>query len=165
MNSTPAPKKPAPVPAKVEPTDAADVEGGKTSIEDPVVSKIAGIATREVDGVYALGGNVARTLGALRGAIGQTDLSQGISVDVGEKQVAVDVSLIVEYPHPVHKVADEVRSSIYRAVESLVGLEVVEVNIAVTDIHIPSDDDVAGDDDSATKSTSSANSDKDIRVQ
>ncbi|NYE96324.1 putative alkaline shock family protein YloU [Psychromicrobium silvestre] len=119
---------------------ASKSSAGKTTIEDAVVAKIVGIATREVTGVYALGGGAARALGAIRDAVGNTDLAQGVSVEVGEKQVAVDITMVVEYPNPLKGVADQVRSAVYQAVEKLVGLDVVEVNITISDIHIPSDD-------------------------
>lgn len=115
---------------------------GNTTIADGVVAKIAGIATQDIPGVYALGGGAARALGSIREAVGQKDLTQGVSVEVGQTQVAVDVTLVVEYPHPLQKVADDVRDAIYSAIEDLVGMEVTEVNVAITDIHIASDDDV-----------------------
>ncbi|WP_221585194.1 Asp23/Gls24 family envelope stress response protein [Microbacterium sp. G2-8] len=120
------------------------VEGGlagKTTIDDGVVAKIAGIAAREVTGVYALGGGATRVVGAIRDALNSTDLGQGISVEVGEKQVAVDVTVMAEYPVSLQKVADDVRAAIYRAMQELVGMEVAEVNVTVNDVHIPSDDD------------------------
>ncbi|MDR6868016.1 putative alkaline shock family protein YloU [Microbacterium resistens] len=118
---------------------------GKTTIEDGVVAKVAGIAAREVRGVYALGGGAARVVGAIRDALNSTDLSQGISVEVGEKQVAVDVTIVAEYPVALQELAAEVRASVYRAMESLIGMEVTEVNVTVNDVHIPSDDDSADD--------------------
>lgn len=114
---------------------------GKTTIEDGVVAKIAGIAAREVSGVYALGGGAARMVGAIRDALNTTDLAQGISVEVGETQVAVDVTIVAEYPVSLQKVADDVRSAIAHAMVELVGMEVAEVNVTVNDVHIPSDDD------------------------
>lgn len=117
------------------------VATGKTTIEDAVVAKIAGIAARDVAGVYALGGGAARMVGAIRDALNTTDLAQGISVEVGERQVAVDVTVVAEYPVALQKVADEVRAAIYRAMEDLVGMEVTEVNVTINDVHIPSDDD------------------------
>jgi len=114
---------------------------GKTTIEDSVVAKIAGIAAREASGVYALGGGAARVVGAIRDALNTTDLTQGISVEVGETQVAVDVTVVAEYPVSLQKVADDVRASIYRAMENLVGMEVTEVNVTINDVHIPSEDD------------------------
>lgn len=116
---------------------------GKTTIEDGVVAKIAGIAAREVGGVYALGGGAARMVGAIRDALNTTDLAQGISVEVGETQVAVDVTIVAEYPVSLQKVADDVRSAIAHAMVELVGMEVAEVNVTVNDVHIPSDDDAS----------------------
>lgn len=113
---------------------------GKTVINDGVVAKVAGIAAREARGVYALGGGAARAFGAIREAVAGTDQSQGISVEVGETQVAVDVTIVAEYPAPLQDIADGVRSGIIRAVETIVGLEVTEVNVTVNDVHLPSDD-------------------------
>lgn len=114
---------------------------GKTTIEDGVVAKIAGIAARDVPGVYALGGGTARAIGAIRDALNSTDLAQGIRVEVGEKQVAVDVTIVAEYPTALQTVADDVRGAISRAMRDLVGMDVAEVNVTVNDVHIPSDDD------------------------
>lgn len=114
---------------------------GKTVIVDPVVAKIAGIAAREVPGVYALGGGAARVVGAIRDAMGNSDLSQGVKVEVGETQVAADVTIVVEYPMPLHEVAQQVRAAVADAIESLIGMEVAEINVTVSDVHIAGDDD------------------------
>ena len=83
---------------------------GTTVIVDPVVAKIAGIAAREVPGVHALGGGAARVVGMVREAIGTADLTQGVKVEVGETQVAADVTIVVEYPLPLQQVANAVRA-------------------------------------------------------
>lgn len=114
---------------------------GSTIIEDAVVAKIAGIAARDVEGVYALGGGAARMVGAIRDALNTSDLAQGIRVEVGETQVAVDVTIVAEYPVSLRKVADGVRAAIHEAMVELVNLEVTEVNVTINDVHIPSDDD------------------------
>ncbi|GAA2050439.1 Asp23/Gls24 family envelope stress response protein [Leifsonia soli] len=119
----------------------AEPTTGKTVISDAVVAKVAGIAAREVPGVHALGGGAARALGALREAINATDHGQGISVEVGEKQVAADVTIVAEYPVSLQKVAADVRAAIVQAIERIVGLEVTEVNVTINDVHLPSDDD------------------------
>lgn len=113
---------------------------GKTVIDNGVVAKIAGIAAREVRGVHALGGGAARAFGAIRDAIGSSDLSQGIRVEVGETQVAVDAVIVADYPVDLQAVATEVRASVIRAIEQFVGMEVTEVNVTVSDVFIPSDD-------------------------
>ena len=115
---------------------------GATVIVDSVIAKVAGIAAREVPGVFALGGGAARALGAIRDAMNSTDLTQGISVEVGETQVAVEITIVVEYPLPLQVVANDVRAAIYRAITDLVGMEVTEVKVTITDVHIPSQDDV-----------------------
>ena len=119
---------------------------GKTVIADGVIAKVAGIAAREVPGVHALGGGAARAFGALRDVIGSSDLSQGVRVEVGETQVAADVTIVVEYPQPMTLVAEQVRAAVARAIEDLVGMQVAEVNVAINDVHIPGedDDDTAG---------------------
>lgn len=121
------------------PTSDGDA-AGRTTIADGVVAKVAGIAAREVPGVYALGGGGARALGAIRDVINATDLSQGVKVEVGETQAAADLTLVVEYPAPVQEVASNVRVAVADAITRLVGLEVVEVNIVVNDVHVPGDD-------------------------
>jgi len=115
---------------------------GRTVVADGVVATIAGIAAREVPGVFALGGGTARAFGALRDVIGTTDLGQGVRVEVGETQVAADVTIVVAYPAPLHTVAEQVRAAVAGAIEQLVGMEVAEVNVAIVDVHIPGDDDV-----------------------
>lgn len=135
------------VPSNAVATDVTST--GTTVIVDAVISKVAGIAARDVPGVFALGGGAARALGAIRNAINQTDLSQGVNVEVGDTQVAVDVSIVAEYPMPLQTVADNVRSAVYDAIENLVGMQVTEVNVTVNDVHIPSDDD--NDDDSKAR--------------
>jgi uncharacterized alkaline shock family protein YloU len=128
-----------PVTTVTAPTRAA--APGMTVIADSVVSKVAGIAAREVPGVYALGGGAARAFGVIRDVIGNTDLAQGVRVEVGETQVAADVTIVVEYPVPMHDVAEQVRAAVARAITQLVGMQVAEVNVAINDVHIPGEDD------------------------
>jgi len=119
---------------------------GSTSIADVVVQKIAGLATREISGVYALGGGAARAFSAIRERIpgASSSAGQGVSVEVGEKQAAVDLQILVEYGVSIADLASAVRRNVITSVERMTGLEVVEVNINVTDVHIPSEDE--GDD-------------------
>lgn len=129
-------------PTAEQPVAAATPSGGRTQIADVVVSKIAGLATREVTGVYALGGGAARALGALRERIpgGTTNVSQGVSVEVGETQAAVDIDLVVEYGVAIAELAAAVRRNVIAGVERMTGLQVVEVNVTVNDVHVPGDD-------------------------
>ncbi|MFD7898294.1 Asp23/Gls24 family envelope stress response protein [Streptomyces sp. NPDC059568] len=111
---------------------------GKTTIADSVVASIAGIAAREAAGVYAMGGGMSRTLGAVRGKMpGADDSARGVQVEVGEKQTAIDLGIVVEYGTPITETAGNIRSNVSEAVESMTGLDVVEVNIGVLDVHVP----------------------------
>ncbi|WP_373558713.1 Asp23/Gls24 family envelope stress response protein [Streptomyces sp. WZ.A104] len=123
--------------------DAAPAARGRTTIADGVVAKIAGMAAREVPGIHALGGGMARTMGAVRDMVpgGGTSVTRGVKVEVGERQSAIDLSLVVEYGYAITDVAAEVRENVIAAVERMTGLEVVEVNIAVNDVHLPDEDD------------------------
>ncbi|MFC0626182.1 Asp23/Gls24 family envelope stress response protein [Kribbella deserti] len=127
--------------------DGLETGQGKTSIADTVVSKIAGIATREITGVYDLGGTAARTVGMLRERIpgSKTNLSQGVSVEVGEKQAAIDLQIIAEYGAAIPDLAAAIRRNVIESVERMTGLEVTEVNIAVSDIHLEGEDDAEDD--------------------
>ncbi|AZH81719.1 Asp23/Gls24 family envelope stress response protein [Plantibacter sp. PA-3-X8] len=120
---------------------AATASTGKNVIADGVVQKVAGIAAREVPGVHDLGGGAARAIGAIRNAINAQDRGQGVSVEVGEKQVAADIVIVAEYPVDLQRVADDVRRSVTDAISNVVGMDVTEVNVTVSDVHIPSDDD------------------------
>lgn len=115
---------------------------GKTTIADGVVEKIAGMAAREVPGIHALGGGLARTFGAMRDKVpgGGSNLSRGVKVEVGERQTAIDLDVVVEYGASIPTIAADVRSNVTSALEQMTGLEVVEVNISVNDVHLPDDD-------------------------
>ncbi|NYE34975.1 putative alkaline shock family protein YloU [Nocardioides cavernae] len=124
-------------------------EQGKTSIADTVVSKIAGIAAREISGVHDLGGGAARAVGALRERIpgSRTNLSQGVAVEVGEHQAAVDLDIVAEYGVAIADLAAAIRRNVVDAVERMTGLEVTEVNITVHDVFLESEE---SDDEPAT---------------
>jgi uncharacterized alkaline shock family protein YloU len=115
---------------------------GRTTIADGVVEKIAGIAAREVPGINALGGGFTRTMGAMRDRVpgGQPSAGRGVKVEVGEKQTAIDLQVVVEYGMSISDVTADVRENVLAAVERMTGLEVVEVNIAVNDVHLPDED-------------------------
>ncbi len=116
---------------------------GRTTISSLVVQKIAGLATREVAGVHTLGGGgVSRAIGALRERIpgSGTVTTTGVSVEVGEKQTAIDLDVVVEYGARITDVARAVRRNVITAVEQITGLEVIEVNIAVNDIFLPGEE-------------------------
>jgi uncharacterized alkaline shock family protein YloU len=118
---------------------------GTTTVADMVVQKIAGLATREINGVHDLGGSASRAFGAMRERIpGATaSASQGVAVEVGETQAAVDLEILVEYGVSITDLARAVRRNVITAIERMTGLEVVEVNIHVNDVHIPGAEDTS----------------------
>lgn len=115
-----------------------ETDRGTTSIDDSVVAKIAALAAREVDGVAALGGDLSGALANVVGRIrGGEHRIAGVGVEVGSRQAAVDVNCQMQYPASIHEVADSVRQNVIDRIESMTGLEVVEVNIAVSDLVFP----------------------------
>ncbi|MFD8482250.1 Asp23/Gls24 family envelope stress response protein [Kitasatospora sp. NPDC059673] len=118
---------------------SASGERGRTALAVGVVEKIAGMAAREVAGIHALGSGFSRTFGAMRDRVpgSKSSVARGIKAEVGEKQTAIDIALVVEYGVVIPRLASEVRANIIEAVERMTGLEVVEVNIAVNDVHLP----------------------------
>ena len=129
-------------PATTSSSGGLETSQGKTTIADGVVSKVAGLAAREVPGVYGFGGGAARAFGAITDRLpgARTSATQGVSVEVGEKQAAVDLTIVVEYGVAISDLARSVRRHVIGAVEQMTGLEVVEVNINVVDLHLPTDD-------------------------
>jgi uncharacterized alkaline shock family protein YloU len=115
---------------------------GRTLIADVVVQKIAGMATREVSGVRDLGGGTSRTFGALRERIPGASAShgRGVSVEVGERQAAVDLEMLIDYGVAIPDLARAVRGNVITALERMTGLDVVEVNINVSDIYLGDED-------------------------
>ncbi|MET7639035.1 Asp23/Gls24 family envelope stress response protein [Streptomyces sp. NPDC005438] len=116
---------------------------GRTTIADGVVEKIAGMAARDVVGVSAMGGGLARTFGAVRDRVpgGGSSVTQGVKAEVGESQTALDLEVVVDYGVSIAQVARSVRENVISAVERMTGLEVVEVNIAVSDVKLPDEED------------------------
>jgi uncharacterized alkaline shock family protein YloU len=116
-------------------------ERGTTSIADAVVTKVAGISAREVAGVHELGGGVARAIGGVAQRVGVADeRSQGVSVEVGEREAAVDLTLVIEYGESIPHVSEAVRNNVIKRVEGITGLSVTEVNVAVNDLYFPGDE-------------------------
>lgn len=120
---------------------------GRTTIADVVVSKIAGIATREVQGVHDVGGGATRAIGALRERIpgARVNHSQGVSVEVGESQAAVDIDIVADYGVSIADLATGIRRNVIDAVERMTGLQVTEVNITVHDVYLFEEDDTHDD--------------------
>lgn len=117
---------------------------GTTTIQDAAVLALVNVAVQEVENVYPshggtrLPGDNSPTVGEFLGSVtGGMNRSRGTSVDVGERQAAVDLTLNVAYGQPIAQITDAVRQNVIQRVESLTGLEVTEVNITVNDVTFP----------------------------
>lgn len=129
----------------LRPTDGhALVTGqGRTSIADSVVEKIAGVAAREVSGVHEMGRGAARAFGTIKeklpvGGAGP-NVTQGVKVEVGERQAAIDIDLVVDYGVSIPDVCQAVRDNVIQRIERMTGLQVTEVNISVDDVDLGDD--------------------------
>jgi uncharacterized alkaline shock family protein YloU len=124
--------------------DRLNTGDGQISVADNVVQKIAGTACREIAGVHAMGSSGARAFGAVRDRIPGSsgpNFAQGVGVEVGETEAAIDLDIVVEYGVGIAELGRSIQRNVKQAVERMTGLRVVEVNIAVDDVYLPGDDD------------------------
>ena len=119
-------------------------EMGNTTISSAVVSQIAGIAAQEVENAQmgggasaAVGGILQSVAGSVTGGTSGGNYSRGVSVEVGEEEAAVDLTMSVDYGESIPRVAEATRRNVINRVENLTGLRVTEVNILVSDVQIP----------------------------
>jgi uncharacterized alkaline shock family protein YloU len=115
---------------------------GRTTIADVVVSKIAGIAAREVPGVHELvGQGMQAAVSGLAQRVTRTDTrSTGVNVEVGEREAAVDFRLTVEYGVSIPQLVKDVRSNVTDRLQAMTGLRVKEINIDIVDLYFPEED-------------------------
>lgn len=113
---------------------AATPATGRTTITDTATAKVAAGAAHSVAGVHSLGIGSNRALGALRGAVGAGEAAQGVTAEVGQAEVAVDITLTAEHGRPLQQLAEEVRAAVCVAIEELTGLDMIEVNIEIADV-------------------------------
>jgi uncharacterized alkaline shock family protein YloU len=113
---------------------------GKISVAEGVVQKIAGMATREIAGVYSMGTSTTRAFGAIRQRIPGSsgpNVAQGVGVEVGETQAAIDLDIVIEYGASIADLGRSIQRNVKQSIERMTGLEVVEVNVSVDDVHLP----------------------------
>ena len=115
------------------------VEYGSVKIANEVVSVIAGLAATEIDGVAGMSGGIT---GDLTEMLGMKNLSKGVKVEVGEKEAAIDIFVVMEYGSKISDVATKVQKNVKETVETMTGLDVVEINIHVQGINIPEESDM-----------------------
>lgn len=115
---------------------------GNTSIQDGVVAKISGIAAQEVDGIR-MGGGASQAAGGILGSLtggGGGGQTRGVAVEVGEEEAAVDLTMTTEYGKSIPQLSEAVRRNVVNRIENLVGLKVTEVNITVSNIFFPQEE-------------------------
>jgi uncharacterized alkaline shock family protein YloU len=128
---------PAQQPAQHTDAFQLDTEQGKTVISDSVVAKIVAAAAREIDGVHDLVPmGAGATIAGFAGRLARTDQrTTGVSVEVGQREAAVDLNMTVDYGVNIPQVADAVRQNIVERVRGMTGLLVKEVNINAADLY------------------------------
>jgi uncharacterized alkaline shock family protein YloU len=127
--------------ARSGPATPLQTSQGNTTIENTVVTKVAGIAAREIPGVHSLGGGVSRALSSVTQRVGVGDQnSQGVQVEVGEREAAVDLTLVLDYGESIPQVSQAIRENVIKRIEGITGLTVTEVNVTVNDLFFPGDD-------------------------
>ena len=147
-NKTPAHNTDNQVPASEERevNNNLETQYGTTTIDDVVVSKIAGIAAREVSGVDSLGGGGARMIGNIRESFGASeDVRQGVDVEVEDGTARIEIAITAEYGVAIHELAEAIRRNIMNAVERMTGLSVERVNVVVHDVKLPKEESEAED--------------------
>ncbi len=111
-----------------------NLEYGSIKIANEVVAIIAGLAATEVDGVAGMSGGIT---GGITEMLGMKNLSKGVKVEVGEKESAIDIFIVVEYGSKISEVATLVQENVKDTVETMTGLKVIEVNVHVQGVNIP----------------------------
>lgn len=112
--------------------DSGRIDIGSVRIADEVVAIIAGLAATEIEGVAGMSGGLA---GGIAELLGKRNLSKGVKVEVGDRESAVDLFLVVDYGVSIPEVALSVQRNVARAIGSMTGLNVVEVNVHIQGVH------------------------------
>ena len=109
------------------------LENSNIKIADDVVAVIAGVAVSEVQGVYEMSGGFAGGISEVLS--GKKNLSKGIKVLVAETEAKIDVNIVVEYGVRIPEIAFEIQTKVKKAVETMTGLKVAEVNVHVQGVN------------------------------
>lgn len=112
--------------------DYVKTDMGNIQIAPEVIEVIAGLAAIEVEGVAGMSGGFASGMAEL---LGRKNLSKGVKVEVGQKEAAIDVSIIIDYGHRIPEVAGDIQRNVKNAIETMTGLDVIEVNVHIHGVH------------------------------
>ncbi len=106
---------------------------GKIRIESDVVAMIAGLAAADTAGVASMSGGITEGLAK---RVSGKNVSKGVKVEVGETEAAIDLRVIIKFGYKIHEVARALQQNVKDAVESMTGLNVVEVNVQVEGVEL-----------------------------
>ena len=115
---------------------------GTIRIADEVVSIIAGLAATEIEGIAGMSGGL---VGGIAEMLGRKNFSKGVKVEVGEREAAIDLYIIVKYGTRIPDVALAAQENIKQAIETMTGLSVVEVNVHVQGVNFPEEEEKVED--------------------
>ena len=121
---------------KVLPTNK-ETKLGTIRIADDVVSIIAGLAATEIEGIAGMS---AGLVGGIAEILGRKNFAKGVKVEVGEREAAVDLYIIVKYGVRIPDIALAAQENVKQAIETMTGLSVVEVNIHVQGVGFPEEE-------------------------
>lgn len=122
-------------------TEVKETQGGKIVFAPDVVATIASFAATEIEGVVGMAGGVVEGITGMLNA--KKSMTKGIKVEIGEEEVAVDLSVVIRYGYKLHEVCGKVQNSIKNAIETMTGLRVVQVNVSVQSISFDKPDNKA----------------------
>lgn len=110
------------------------IESDSVKVADDVVAIISGVAATEIKGVAGMSGGIA---GGITDMLGMKNLSKGVKIELTNKEAKIDIFLIVEYGYNITEVCTKVQNNVRNTVETMTGLDVLEVNVNVQGVNIP----------------------------
>ena len=115
----------------------AEEPNGTVSFTNEVIATIVGLATVDIDGVAGMSGGL---VDGITGLLGKKNFAKGIKVEVGKEEVAIDLNIIVKYGMNIPDICQNIQQSITKAIETMTGLRVVELNISVQGLVVDNED-------------------------
>ena len=115
----------------------SNTNNGTVTYANDVIATIAGVAATEVSGVAGMSGGISSGITEM---LGKKNLTKGVKVEVGTQEAAIDLNIVVEYGRELHKVAEAVQENVKKAVETMTGLQVVEVNVNILGVNVKAED-------------------------
>lgn len=115
----------------------SNTNNGTVTYANDVIATIAGVAATEISGVAGMSGGISSGITEM---LGKKNLTKGVKVEVGTQEAAIDLNIVVEYGSELHKVAEAVQENVKKAVETMTGLQVVEVNVNILGVNVKAED-------------------------